>query len=192
MTWTIEALNREHPLPEGWRWSFATGGEPEEDPSRPWAFGRTRHGHDAGIEIIDGILEARDGNGHAFDPPVDVALAVLLANKAGGPAVDEQSDVPDLTRMALDLRERAAGASTREGAVLLTEAQRIEQTRDFAAQCSEAAGLLTEVARDVTQGGLTPRPLALVNRIGAALQVAVRAGRAELPKASEKGLEVCS
>jgi hypothetical protein len=77
--WSVEELTIVHPLPDGWTWSVAQGiGVSDVDPMRPWAFGVG----DQGVEVGgDGALLALDGNGRRFDPPADVALAVVLASK---------------------------------------------------------------------------------------------------------------
>ncbi len=75
--WTVKELDRVLPLPEGWTWSIASGLS-EFDPTRPWAFGVG----DRGVEVdADGAVSAQDGNGRRFDPPAEVALAVILASQ---------------------------------------------------------------------------------------------------------------
>jgi hypothetical protein len=74
--WTLEELDLAHPLPDGWEWSIASG-LGEFDSTRPWAFGVG----DLGVELdLEGRVVANDGNGKRFDPPADVALAVILAS----------------------------------------------------------------------------------------------------------------
>ena len=86
--WTREDLDRDHPLPDGWSWGFqfVDDDSDEIDPTRPWAFGQAPSGHDCCVEVIDGKLRAYDITETHFDPPADVVLAVLLANRTRGGA----------------------------------------------------------------------------------------------------------
>lgn len=88
MTWTIEALNREHPLPEGWLWVMYEGDliamRRATDTRREFVCARDG-------ELLADTIDTLNADAVSTAPPVDVALAVLLANKAGGPSTDETS-----------------------------------------------------------------------------------------------------
>lgn len=87
MTWTIEALNREHPLPEGWGWELWENGDTSKYPVAQRPDGTYC------AQLYGERLVAVDSSGEYRGAPADVALAVLLANKAGGPAKDETASL---------------------------------------------------------------------------------------------------
>lgn len=66
--WTIDELDRVHPLPEMWTWVADAYG-------RPFA----RNGGDT-VEVDHGELLSISHEGSLIAPPFDVALAVILAS----------------------------------------------------------------------------------------------------------------
>jgi hypothetical protein len=70
--WTIEELNRVHPLPEGWRWCLTL------DKGKPFAMRKTVY---AEVTIIDGRVEITVSPDDHPNVPDDVCLAVILASK---------------------------------------------------------------------------------------------------------------
>ncbi len=103
MPWTIEALNREHPLPEGWLWVMYEGDliamRRATDTRREFVCARDG-------ELLADTIDTLNADAAAIAPPVDVALAVLLVNKAGGPATGAVArhyrDLLDASRAARD------------------------------------------------------------------------------------------
>lgn len=72
--WTVEELDRVHPLPDGWRWHWDIIG-------LRWVAQATDASFDA--VVADGsTVHLRDGIDHrVYPPPAAVALPVLLASK---------------------------------------------------------------------------------------------------------------
>lgn len=92
--WTIEELDRVHPLPDGWSWVGRGGGQ--------WLAVRTGYDGDAGpgdwhiwVDECDTFCSMfyyyPRGASEPYDAPTDVALPVLLASK-GLDSLGEMAD----------------------------------------------------------------------------------------------------
>ena len=81
--WTTATLNREHPLPDGWRWDVDFGAPPVA--RRGDGIGSIAVYVDEHQELVsEQTVISCDfpDDTMRVDPPVDVALAVLLAHMA--------------------------------------------------------------------------------------------------------------
>ncbi len=75
--WTIDALNREHPLPDGWRWELWDNGTSPVAMHHEGTFCAVMEGGPFGQG-----LAAVAADGSFCSAPLDVVLAVAIANKA--------------------------------------------------------------------------------------------------------------
>jgi hypothetical protein len=78
--WTVEELDRVHPLPRGWHWRIEDGGVDDGDGYHLTAVDPSDHDpfndDDAEVWVLDGGLESTRAS-----IPTDVALPVILASK---------------------------------------------------------------------------------------------------------------
>lgn len=97
--WTREELDRVHPLPEGWAWARRLNGS--------WFARHFANGARCEVWVSAGSLIAAvygAAEPESIDPPVDVALPVILASK-GLDSLGEMAD--EMALEAAKAKERA-------------------------------------------------------------------------------------
>ena len=102
---TPEDMQAAHPLPDGWDWDHDDDGWLAEDDEL-----------DKAIWVSDGQLWSGDSGVHTDSVPLDIALAVILANMGRGSLESIEKDRDDARRAHCDLIDDEYTATAVEAA----------------------------------------------------------------------------